>query len=94
MEFSMSKILGNMKKLITAFIKANAVFHFLKTEHFLQTSGNSLNYRLRLQKQPFADVLQNVLKNFAIFSGKHLYRSLFLITLRAFKRDSNLSVFL
>ena len=31
------------------------------------------------EKQPFADVLQSVLKNFAIFTGKQLCWSLFLI---------------
>ena len=50
----------------------------------------------RGQKQPFADVL----KNFANFTGKHLFWILFLIKLQAFKpaallkRDSNTGVFL
>ena len=41
-----------------------------------------------------------VLKNFAIFTGKHLYWSLFLIKLQAFssatlfKRDSSVGVYL
>ena len=52
------------------------------------------------QKQPYANVLQSVLKNFAIFKGKHLSWSLFLIKLQAsspvalLKRDSNLGIFL
>ena len=39
------------------------------------------------QKQPFADVLLkiDVLKNFALFTGKHLCWSLFLIHLQAFR---------
>ena len=31
-----------------------------------------LYYIKDVQKQPFADVLQNVLENFAKFTGKHL----------------------
>ena len=40
-----------------------------------------------MQKQPFANVLQSryVLKNFAIFTGKHLCWSIFLIKLLAFR---------
>ena len=52
------------------------------------------------KKQPFADVLQKgVLKNFVIFTGKHLHRSLFWIKLQVLrpvtllKRDSNTDVF-
>ena len=53
------------------------------------------------QKQP-PEVLykKDVLKNFAVFTEKHLYMSLFLIKLKAFstaalsKWDSNTSVFL
>ena len=44
--------------------------------------------KLNLQNQQFADVL----KNFAIFTGEHLYRSLFLIKLQ--KRDCDTGVFL
>ena len=50
---------------------------------------------LKPRKQLFADVLQNgVRKNLAIFTGKHLCWSLFLMKFRLFKRDSNTSVFL
>ena len=54
-----------------------------------------------IQKQPFTMFFKiNVLKNFAIFTGKKLRWSLYFINLQAFrpgtflKRDSNISVFL
>ena len=54
-----------------------------------------------LWKQSFADVFKiGALKNYAIFTGKQLCWSLFLIKLQAFmpgtllKRDPNTSVFL
>ena len=37
-----------------------------------------ISFISNLQKQPFADVLQNRIKNFAIFTVKHLSWSLFL----------------
>ena len=54
-----------------------------------------------IQKQPFTMFFKiNVLKNFAIFTGKKLRWNLYFINLQAFrpgtflKRDSNISVFL
>ena len=49
---------------------------------------------LKPKKQLFADLQDGVLKNLAIFTGKHLCWSLFLMKLRLLKRDSNTSVFL
>ena len=50
------------------------------------------------QKQPSVFYKKAVIKNFAIFTGKHLCWSLFLIKLQAFrpdsKRDSNICIFL
>ena len=54
---------------------------------------------LKRQKQPFANVIQNgALKNFAMFTGRHLCCSLFLQGCwpegPSLKRDSNTGVFL
>ena len=38
-----------------------------------------------VKKQPLGTCFSNFVKNFAIFTGKHLCRSLFLITLQVFK---------
>ena len=58
------------------------------TNNFSPHSGRLAYFeqiQIYFQKQPFADNLQNrCLKNFALFTGKHLYWSLFLITLQAF----------
>ena len=51
---------------------------------------NSLKRKRNIvQKQPSADVL----KNFAIFTGKHLCWSLFLIKLQAFRQETAAKVF-
>ena len=69
---------------------------WLRAQSFLKP-----DYSTHQLKQPFTDVLQNsVLKNFTIFTEKHLRWSFFLIKLQAWKpatllkRVSNLGVFL
>ena len=66
------------------YFKNNLLTNFSHTLDNLNSLGKLHSFFF--QKQPFADNLQNrSLKNFAIFTGKHLYCSLFLITLQAFQ---------
>ena len=62
--------------------------------------GNILQFSLIQKQQPEVFYKIVILKNFAIFTGKQLFWSLFLIKLQAvryatlLKRDSNTGVFL
>ena len=81
------------------FLFQQCLFQFSSKGRCLR--GSWLFLYSRYQKQPFVDVLQSgVLKNFAIFTEKHLRWSPFLAKLEAFrpvillKRDSSIGVFL
>ena len=64
---------------------------------FLKTSNNRILFRSSHRR---SSVKKGVLKNFANFTGKHLCRSVSVITLQPFRpatllrRDSNTAVFL
>ena len=59
----------------------------LKELNICWENGHFLQWFMKyVQKQPFADVLQiGVRKNLAVFTGKHLCCSIFLIKLLAFR---------
>ena len=67
-----------------------------KSFNFQVSTRTSLvdDHLQNLQKQPpEVSVRKGVLKNFAKFTGKHLYQSLFLSKVPGLQADSNTSVF-
>ena len=79
--------------------KINETYHPPYFFNNIKVNSNPISKVFWFQKQPPEVIYKAVLKNFAIFTGKHLFWSLFLIRFQPFrpatllKRDSNTGVF-
>ena len=84
---------------ISIFLRNFFIIMIVNFEIFIKTHVLLYLFLLWNQKQPLEVFYEKaVLKNFAIFTGKHLCWSLFLIKLQTFrpdsKKDSNTDIFL
>ena len=94
-----------MKKCFPKLIQQPFSIFFEKLFHYYECKLRNIKkntcafiFLWRNQKQPLEVFYKKAVKNFAIFTGKHLSWSLFLTKLQAFrpdsKRDSDAGVFL